>query len=90
MKEVYNKYAKQVHKGVTFPRYIYIDKQPEVVDSISHDIDGFKYYLVKTNDDDWNEKQRDRWHFIMGTVPRKGFHGKRKIGMMFQPLYLYL
>ena len=57
-----------------------MDKQPEVVNSIPHDIDGFKYYLVKTNDDEWNEKQRDRWHFIMSTAPRKGFYGKRKIG----------
>ena len=80
MKGVYNKYAKQVCKGVPFPRYMYTDKQPEVVESIPHDIDGFKYYLVRTNDDEWNEKQRDRWHFIMDTAPRKGFYGKRKIG----------
>ena len=60
--------------------YMYIDKQPEVVDSIPHDIDGFKYYLEKTNDDEWNEKWRDRWHFIMGTALRKSFYGKRKIG----------
>ena len=53
MKEVYNKYAKQVHKGVPFPRHMYMDKQPEVVNSIPHDIDGFKYHQVKTNDDEW-------------------------------------
>ena len=59
MKEVYNKYAKQVCKGVPFSRYMYKDKQPEVVNSIPHDIEVFKYYLEKTNNDEWNEKQRD-------------------------------
>ena len=53
---MYDKNAKQVGKGVPFPRYMYMDKQPEAVNSIPHDIDGFKYYLVKTNDDEWNEK----------------------------------
>ena len=48
MKEVCNKYAKKVCKGVPFPRYMYMDKEPEVIDSIPHDIDGFKYYLVKS------------------------------------------
>ena len=80
MKEVYNMYAKKVHKRVLFPRYMYMDKEPEVGDSIPHDIDGFKYYLVKTNDDEWNEKAQDRQHFNMGIAPRKGFYGKRKIG----------
>ena len=59
---------------------MYTDKQPEAANSFPYDIDGFKYYLVKTNDDEWNEKQRDRWHFIIGTALRKDFYGKKKIG----------
>ena len=69
---------------------MYTDKQPEVFDSIPYDIDGFNYYLVKTNDDEWNEKQRDRQHFIMGTAPRKGFLWQEENWTMFQLLCLYL
>ena len=68
---------------------MYVGTQPEVVNSIPHDIDGFKYYLVKTNDDELNENQWNRQHFIMGTAPRKGFM-QEKNWMIFQLLCLYL
>ena len=69
-----------VGRGKYFPTYLFDEVQPEVVSSIPQDIDGKKYYLVKTTPAIWHEDTSDLHHFVMRTSTRQGFYGRRKIG----------
>ena len=58
-----------------FPRYLFHDLEPEVVTSIPTDIDGMKYYKVKTSIKTWHKDTSDLHYFILKTISKAGVYG---------------
>ena len=56
---------------------------PEVVESIPHDINGTKMYIMDCSGsgdiNEWQKKYKDRRYFKLNTSKRKGFRGLRRI-----------
>ena len=69
-----------VGRGRYFPIWFFDDMEPEVVTEVPEDIDGKKFYMVKTSADKWHDATRDWHNFIMRSSSRVGFQGIRKIG----------
>ena len=62
-------------------KYKYI--VPEVVDKLSHKLDGMKLYIMDCSDsegDSWQKKYKDGRYFQLNTSNRKGFRRYRRIG----------
>ena len=55
----------KIGRGRPFPRYLFHDLEPEVVTSIPTDIDGMKYYKVKTSIKTWYRDTSDLHYFIL-------------------------
>ena len=71
----------QVGRGKYFPLYRFENLQPEEVESIPEDLDGWKFYQVPANNDNWTSVTSDRRHFLMRTSSKKNYHGRRKVGI---------
>ena len=69
-----------VGRGRYFPTWFFDDMEPEVVTKVPEDVDGKKFYMVKTSVDRWHDATRDQHNFIMRSSSRVGFQGIRKIG----------
>ena len=56
---------------------------PEIVQSLPHDINGTKMYIIDCSgldENDWQKKYKDGRYFRLNTSKRKGFRGLRRIG----------
>ena len=65
----------KIGRGRPFPRYLFHDLEPEVVTSIPTDIDGMKYYKVKTSIKTWHKDTLDLHYFILKTTSKAGVYG---------------
>ena len=65
----------KIGRGRPFPRYLFHDLEPEVLTPIPTDIDGMKYYKVKTNIKTWCKNTSDLHYFILKTTSKEGVYG---------------
>ena len=69
-----------VARGRYCPTWFFDDMGPEVVTKVPEDMDGKKFYMLKTSADKWHDATRDWHNFIMRSSSRVGTQGIRKIG----------
>ena len=70
----------KIGRGNYFPTQMFEDLTPEEVPHIPKHIDGFVFYKVKTDYNNWTKKTSDLRYFNMRTSSKSGYHGYRKIG----------
>ena len=78
-----NKSPATIGKGRPLDMTLYKDFIPEVVDKISHNMDGVHHYMIDCREDenllDWQKRYRDGRYFHLNSSWRKGFRGIRRI-----------
>ena len=68
----------KIGRGSYCPTHLFEDSHAVVVDSIPKYIDGFKKYLVQTNN--YVKDTHDLRYFIMSTSSKTSYKGVRKVG----------
>ena len=69
-----------IGRGNYFPTQMFDDLTPEDVPVIPKYINGFAFYRVKTDYNNWTWKTSDLRYFNMHTSSKSGYHGYCKLG----------